>query len=176
MRIVAGAAILAVLAVLAGKAISAQDKYAVQVPNGIALSDFRGYEDWVPVAVSHTEDPAVIKVIAANPVMIAAYRSGIPGNGQPFHEGSKIAKIEWNPKKSTEAPFSVWVPDTFRDLFLIEKDSKRFPDSNGWGYAQFNYDRASDSFTPDGSGTNCGHACHTIVKSKDYIFTSYLKR
>ena len=44
------------LAVLGGKAISAQDKYTVQVPNGLAFSEFRGYEDWQVVAVSKTDE------------------------------------------------------------------------------------------------------------------------
>jgi hypothetical protein len=68
------------------------------------------------------------------------------------------------------------VPDTLADLFFMEKDSKRFPDTGGWAYAQFDYDAPSDTFTPDGSGANCGYACHTIVKAKDYIFHSYQKR
>jgi hypothetical protein len=72
-------------------------------------------------------------VIVADPVMIEAYRAGIPGNGQPFPDGSKIAKLQWKPKKSTEAPFDVNVPDTFTQAFVIEKDSKRFPESGGWG-------------------------------------------
>jgi hypothetical protein len=155
-------------------AISAQDKYTVQVPNGLAFSDFRGYEKWEVVAVSQPED--VLKVILANPVMIDAYRAGVPGNGKPFPDGSKIAKIQWKPKKSTEAPFSVNVPDTLKSVGFIEKDSKRFPDTGGWGYAEFPYDPASDTFTPLGSGTNCGYACHTLVKAKDYIFTGYPKR
>ncbi len=62
-----------VLAVLSGAAISAQDKYTVQVPNGLAFSEFRGYEDWQTVAVSQTE--AAINVILANPVMIDACRT-----------------------------------------------------------------------------------------------------
>ena len=53
---------------------------------------------------------------------------------------------------------------------------ERFPDTGGWGFVQFNYDAASDTFTPDGSGADCGHACHTIVKAKDYVFTAYGKR
>src|SRR5271169_927363 len=94
-----------VLAGLAGRATPAQqDKYSVQVPNGLSFSDFRGYEDWQVVAVSQTD--ALLKVMVANPTMMAAYRAGIPGNGQPFPDGSKIAKIEWKPKKMTEAPFS----------------------------------------------------------------------
>jgi hypothetical protein len=122
-----------VLAVLGGRAITAQqqDKYAVQVPEGLAMSEFKGYEDWQVVAVSVTDD--VLKVIVANPTMIDAYKAGVPGDGKPFPEGSRIAKIQWNPKKSTEAPFSVRIPDTLKDLFFIEKDSRRFPDSGGWG-------------------------------------------
>jgi hypothetical protein len=166
--------IAVVLAVLGGRAITAQDKYTVQVPDGLAFSEFRGYETWQVVAVSQTDE--LLKVIVANPAMIEAYRAGIPGNGKPFPDGSKIGKIEWRPKKSTEAPFSVNVPDTLKDVDFIAKDGKRFADSGGWGYAQFNYDPASDRFTPDGTGAKCGAACHTIVKAKDYIFTAYGKR
>jgi hypothetical protein len=163
-----------VLAVPGGMAISAQDKYTLQVPDGLSFSEFRGYESWQVVSVAKTEE--VLKVIVANPTMIDAYRAGVPGNGKPFPDGSKIAKIQWTPKKSTEAPFSVDVPDTLKNVFVIEKDSKRFPASSGWGYALFNYDAAADKFTPDGSGTNCGYACHTRVAAKDYIFHPYQKR
>src|SRR5262249_29962827 len=163
------------LAVLGDRAFSAQDKYTLQVPNGLAFSDFKGYEDWQVVAVSQTED--LLKVMVANPTMIDAYRAGVPGNGQAFPDGSKIAKIEWKPKKSTEAPFSVRIPDTLQDLFFIEKDSKRFPETKGWAYAVFDYDPASDTFAPNKTGVvNCGFACHTIVAKKDYIFTAYGKR
>src|SRR5215472_16384045 len=93
------------LAVPAGTALSAQDKYSLKTPSGVAFSDFRGYEGWVVVSSAQTDE--VLKVIVANPAMIAAYRSGIPGNGKPFPEGSKIAKLQWKPKKSTEAPFAV---------------------------------------------------------------------
>ena len=163
-----------VLAVLGGSAISAQDKYTVQVPDGLAFSEFRGYETWQVVAVSQTDE--LVKVIVANPVMIEAYRAGIPGNGKPFPDGSKIAKIQWRPKKSAEAPFPVSVPDTLKVVDFIAKDSKRFADSGGWGYAPFSYDPVSDRFTPNGTGAKCGAACHTIVKAKDYIFTAYGKR
>jgi hypothetical protein len=54
-----------VLAVLEGAAISAQDKYSVQVPGGLSLSDCRGYEDWTEVAASHPQGK--INVIVANP-------------------------------------------------------------------------------------------------------------
>ena len=164
-----------VLAVLGGTAVSAQDKYALKSPSGIAFSDFRGYEHWAVVSSAQTEE--VLKVIVANPEMIDAYQAGVPGNGKPFPDGSKIVKLQWKPKKSTEAPFDVNVPDTFTQAFVIEKDSKRFPNSGGWGYALFNYEAASDTFTVDPSGVaDCGHACHVAVKAKDHIFHPYQKR
>ena len=166
----------AVLAVLGGTAaVSPQDKYSLISPSGIAFSDFKGYEDWAVVSSARTDE--VLKVIVANPTMIKAYKAGVPGNGQPFPDGSKIAKLQWKPKKSTEATFDVDVPDVFKQAFVIEKDSKRFPKSGGWGYALFNYEAASDKFTVDPTGvSDCGHACHTAVKVKDYIFHAYQRR
>ena len=158
----------AVLAVLGGAAVCAQDKYSLRSPSGIAFSDFKGYEDWAVVSSARTDE--VLKVIVANPTMIEAYKAGVPDNGQPFPDGSKIVKLQWKPKKSTEAPFVVDVPDVFTQAFVIEKDSKRFPQSGGWGYALFNYEAASDSFTADPSPSDCGHACHVAVKAKDHIF------
>ena len=169
---VAGA--VAVLAILMSATVYAQEKYALVSPGGIAFSDFKGYEDWSVVSSARTDE--VLKVIVANPAMIEAYKTGVPGNGQPFPEGSKIAKLQWKPKKSTEAPFDVDVPDVFSQAFVMEKDSKRFPDTGGWGYATFNYDAATAKFTPDAAKADCGQSCHVAVKAKDYIFHPYQKR
>jgi hypothetical protein len=178
-RLVSGSsaalAVVVLIAVVGGLALAAQDKYTLRLPNGLPFSDFRGYESWQVVSVSQTDE--LLKAMVANPVMIDAYEAGVPGNGKLFPDGSKIAKIEWKLKKSTEAPFAVNVPNVLQDVFLIEKDTKRFPDTKGWAYAVFDYNPASDTFTPDATGTvNCGFACHTIVASKDYIFHSYQKR
>ena len=121
----------AVLAVLGATAVYAQDKYSLKSPSGIAFSDFRGYEDWSVVSSARTDE--VLKVIVANPTMIKAYKAGVPGNGKPFPEGSKIVKLQWKPKKSTEAPFVVDVPDVFNQAFVMEKDSKRFPKTRRMG-------------------------------------------
>jgi hypothetical protein len=167
-------AIGAVLAVL-GTAVHAQEKYSLVSPGGIAFSEFKGYEDWSVVSSARTDE--VLKVIVGNPAMISAYKAGAPGNGQPFPEGSMIAKLQWKPKKSTEAPFAVDVPDVFQQAFVMEKDSKRFPATGGWGYALFNYDAATGKFTADASSpADCGHSCHVAVKSKDYIFHPYQQR
>ena len=164
-----------VLAFLGAAAGYPQEKYSLKSPGGVAFSDFKGYEDWAVVSSARTDE--VLKVIVANPIMIKAYKAGIPGNGQPFPEGSKIAKLQWKPKKSTEAPFVVDVPDVFKQAFVMEKDSKRFlKGDGGWGYAVFNYEAESDKFTADPSPVNCGTTCHVAVKAKDYIFHPYQKR
>jgi len=174
-----GATAIAVLAVIGAMALYAQgennDKYSLKSPSGIALSDFRGYEDWADVSSARTDE--ILKVIVANPTMINAFKGGFPGNGQPFPDGSMIVKLQWKHKKSAEAPFVVEVPDVFSQAFVMEKDSKRFSKSGGWGYAVFNYDAASDKFTADPkSPSDCGFACHSPVKAKDYIFHPYQKR
>ena len=182
------AAIAGVLAVVGGWAMAAQDKYSVKVPNGLAFSEFRGYEDWQAVGPSHTYAQNVMRLIVANPVMIDAYKEGVPGNGKPFPDGSKIAKIEWRPKKLTDPPFSASTPDTvpgdLTAVEFIEKDGKRFSDTHGWGYAMFDYDASSGNFTPatlagkppQGHDAKCGAACHNLAASTDYIFTAYPKR
>jgi hypothetical protein len=166
---------LALFAVLVATAVYAQDKYSLKSPGGIAFSDFRGYEDWSVVSSARTDE--ILKVIVADPTMIKAYKAGVPSNSQPFPEGSMIVKLQWKLKKSTEAPFAVEVPDVFVQAFVMEKNSKRFPNTGGWGYAVFNYDAASDKFTPDPKSlSDCGQTCHVAVKAKDYIFHPYQKR
>ena len=170
-----------VLAVLGAKAISEQDKYTLQVPGGLAFSEFRGYEGWETVAISRNEN--LVAVILANPLMIDAYRSGIPGNGKPFPDGAKMAKVHWNPKKNEYFPDTT-VPGTLHDVDFMVKDSKRFADSGGWGWAVFKYDAASDTFTPgtladqppQANDAKCGFSCHTVVRTRDYVFTEYGKR
>jgi hypothetical protein len=172
-------AAMGLLAILGGAVLNAKgqdtDKYSLKSPDGIAFSDFRGYEDWSTVSSARQEE--VLKVIVANSAMIRAFKAGVPLNGKAFPERSMIVKLQWSPKKDTEATFDVEVPDAFKQAFVMEKDSKRFPKTGGWGYAVFNYDAASNKFTPDPtSHADCGNSCHVAVKAKDYIFHPYERR
>jgi hypothetical protein len=103
-----------VIAVLCGRAISAQDKYTVQVPNGLSFSEFRGYEGWPVIAISENGDE--IAAILGNSVMIDAYKDGASGNGKPFPDGARMAKIHWNPKKQETYPGQPTVPGTQHDV------------------------------------------------------------
>jgi hypothetical protein len=159
-----------------------QDKYTLKVPGGLAFSEFKGYESWEAISISH--NGPLLALILGNPVMINAYKAGIPGNGKPFPDGAKMAKIHWEPVKKESFPGQPLVPNTQRDVDFMVKDGKRFADSGGWGYAVFRYDPASQTFSPSGldnrppqgNDAKCGAACHTIVKANDYVFTDYAKR
>lgn len=169
-----------VLSVLAGFALATQDKYTVKVPDGLAFAEFRGYEDWRTISVSQTEAVNVLRAILGNPAMMKAEREGIPGNGKPFPDGCAMAKILWKQKRTTDPPFSVKAPDTVPDVLqaveFMVKDSKRFADTHGWGYAEFLYDAGSGTFKPLGTGTACGAACHNATPKTDYVFTKYSPR
>ncbi|HET7084500.1 MAG TPA: cytochrome P460 family protein [Rhizomicrobium sp.] len=161
------------LAALGGVAIAQQNKDSVQVPNGLALSEFKGYEKWQVIAVSQNNN--IVDVIVGNPEMIAAYQSGLPAEGKKFPDGVKMVKIHWNAKKEPVLGAAL-VPDTLHDLDTMVKDSKRFAATGGWGWGQFNYEAASDKFSPLGTGPACGFACHTRIAAKDYVFTTFPKR
>jgi hypothetical protein len=170
------------LVVVGAKAISAQDKNTVKVPGGLGFSDFKGYEGWQLISIS--QNGKLIAAILGNPTIIDAYRAGIPGNGKPFPDGSKMAKIHWIPKTNADAPGPPTVPGTQHDVDFMMKDSKRFPDGGGWGYAAFDYDAAADTFAPatkadkppQGNDAKCGVVCHTKAKARDFVFTEYGKR
>ena len=163
-------------------ATTSPQKYGLKVPGGLAFSEFRGYEGWETVSLSQSGQ--AIAVILGNPAMIAAYKAGIPGNGKPFPDGAKFAKIHWEARMNETAPGSPTVAGMQRDVDFMVKDSKRFADSGGWGYAAFKYDPASNSFDPftqadsppQANDARCGMACHTVAKATDFVFTRYAMR
>jgi len=169
------------LGAVGGYAIAAADKYDAKVPGGLAMAEFKGYEEWQAISMSRKE--SVVAITLGNPVMIAAYKAGIPANGQPVPDGAKMAKIHWSAKSN---PFfsDISVPGNLANVDFMVKDSKRFADSGGWGYAAFDYDAASDAFTPattadtppQGNNARCGLSCHSRAKATDYVFTEYGKR
>jgi hypothetical protein len=167
---------------LGARATSAQDKYTLKVPGGLAFAEFKGYENWQLVSIS--KNGKLMAAILGNPTIIEAFRAGIPVNGKPFPDGSRMAKIHWIPKVNEAAPGPPTVPGVQHDADFMVKDSKRFADTGGWGYAAFEYDAASDTFAPattaahppQGNDAKCGAACHTKAQARDFVFTEYARR
>lgn len=115
------AACLVLWAVLA---LGAEDKYFVKVPGGLAFAEFRGYETWETISISRSEK--AVGAIVGNPAMIDAYKSGVPGNGKPFPEGAKMAKIHWAPKQNEHFKEAT-IPGELVNVDFMVKDSKGLP-------------------------------------------------
>ena len=177
------AAVLTAVSFVGARAFSAApDRYRLKVPGGLAFAEFKGYESWQLVSIS--QNGKLMAAILGNPTIIEAFRAGIPTNGKPFPDGSKMAKIHWVPKVNENAPGPPTVPGVQHDVDFMVKDHKKFPDGGGWGYAAFEYDAASDTFAPattaahppQGNDAKCGAACHTKAQARDFVFTEYAKR
>lgn len=167
--------------------LSAQGIPDVKSPNGIALSEFKGYDAWQVIAPSQPDNPGgcgaakdgCIKTILGNPTMIKAYKDGFGASSTPVPDGAAMAKVEWH-QDHVASPYGVAVPGALAGVSMMVKDSKRFPQTNGWGYATFLYDAEQHSFKPSTDDpsvmrTSC-HSCHTGVKARDYVFTRYAPR
>jgi len=171
-----------------GAMASAQGRFAQKTPNGIAFSEFEGYETWQMIAPSQPDDaggcgstpaPGCIKAILGNPAMMKAFSGGIPSNGQAVPDGAVMAKVEWRKKSDDASPYAVTIPGTLSEVSFMLKDAKRFPGTNGWGYATFRYEAASGAWKAFGENAafaNTCHACHTRVKTHDFVYTSYASR
>ena len=172
---VIGVASIFVVSVVA----AGQDRFTLTSPNGVAFSEFKGYDVWQLVSPSNVDGG--VKAILGNPVMMKAFSEGIPANGQPVPDGAVMAKIEWSSKDNSDLPGAAMVADTLKNVGFMMKDAKRFPETDGWGYAQFNYDVVSGAFKPLGSEPGFAkaacHQCHKrFVQQRDFVFTRYAPR
>jgi hypothetical protein len=168
--------------------LAAQDRWSLKSPNGISFAEVKDYNSWNMVASSMPEDesgcgsakaPGCIKSIVGNSVLIEAYNEGIPANGKPVPDGAAFAKIEWAKARDRHSPYSAFVPGPLAEVGFMIKDSTRFSKTDGWGYATFQYDTTTDTWTAKHDSpdfVHSCHGCHTVVKSRDFVFTDYAKR
>ena len=189
-RITTLVALSALVLVATGlRATQTPDRFTLTTANGIAFSQFRDYETWQLVSTSQPDNASgcgtskvgCMKAILGNPTMIKAYRSGIPMNGQPVPDGAAMAKIEWL-QEHKKVPYGATVPGAQTEVSFMVKDSKRFPDTNGWGYATFEYDASSGAFkaAKPTTATNAAglcHGCHVAgASAHDFVYTEYPTR
>ena len=106
-------------------------------------------------------DVAVRQAVSVFPIFSAA--------------GSMLVKIAYSEMKNPAFPAAL-EPDALQRIEFMLKDSKRFADTGGWGYARFVYNAASNTYTPygkDAAFANECYQCHTLVKDRNYVFTKY---
>lgn len=174
----AGSAAALLLGATAVAAQSAQDKYQLKEPNGISFAEVRGYESWAPIAPSYRTDKKEVRVIVGNEKAHRAFQDGIPENGKPFPDGVALVKIGWA-EQPDPAFAAALAPAALQRVELMIKDAKRFPGTNGWGYARFVFDAKAGTFKPygkDASFDNECAECHQLVNQRDFVFTHRAQR
>jgi len=134
-------------------------------PNGIPFP--ADYLNWKTIAVSHRTDNKTLRNILGNPVAIKAARAG---KTNPWPDGTILGKVVWKDKTDENWPAAT-VPAHFVHAEFMVKDSKKFASTGGWGYARWK----GANLMPYGADAQFSQecvACHTPVKSRDYVFTT----
>ena len=132
-----------------------------------------GYRDWKLISVAHEEgDLQDIRAVLGNDLAIKAYREG----KLPFPEGSIIARIAWRhvPSEENNKVFGraqSFVPGEAPPWYLqfMVKDSKKYAETGGWGYANIDKDGVPG---PEKDLKAC-FPCHKAIEARDFVFTKY---
>lgn len=132
-----------------------------------------GYRDWKFVSAAHEAGELNdIRVVIANDKAIRAYRAS-----KPFPEGSIIGRVAWKmvPSEENNKVFGQaqsFVPGDAPDWYLqfMEKDTKKYAATGGWGYSNFGKDLKA---TTDKKTMYACFSCHEAIPDRDYIFTRY---
>jgi hypothetical protein len=69
-----------------------------------------------------------------------------------------------------EASGRGFFPGAFNGADVTVKDTRRFADSGGWGYVNFNHHEPK---APTGKVTTCGYSCHLGGAKKDEVWTQF---
>jgi hypothetical protein len=156
--------ILATLAAVTTFSVMAADSKVEPAPNGITLPE--AYKDWRLIAPAYRTDKKHIRAILGNDIAIAAARAG---KTNPWPDGTILGKLVWKEKSNTVWPTAI-VPDAFVHAEFMLKDSKLYASTGGWGYARWTGMDQKPYGNDTGFVQECV-ACHTPVKSNDWVFT-----
>ena len=132
-----------------------------------------GYRDWKFISAAHEAgDLNDIRVVIGNDKAVTAYRAGTP-----FPEGTIIGRVAWKmvPSEENNKTFGQaqsFVPGDAPDWYLqfMEKDTRKYAATGGWGYSNFGKDLKP--LTVEKAMYSC-YVCHQAVAARDYIFTKY---
>jgi hypothetical protein len=142
--------------------------YGVKIP--------AGYRDWKVIAVASLLVPGKLDQLRAqfgNDIAIKAYKEGT----LPFPDGSIIVAKHWTRvsselnNKVLNGPFpgaQSFVIGSPVNIQIMVKDSKKYAESGGRGFADFKDGKAGDKALHE----TC-FPCHIPAKDHDYVFTHY---
>ena len=129
--------------------------------HGIPYPD--GWQNWAAIAVSHRTDNNTLRVILGNDVAVQAARAG---NTNPWPDGAILGKVVWKDSQLDDWKAAT-APGEFVHAEFMFKDSAKYTDSYGWGWARW----VGLEQKPFEKGMQVCIACHTPVKHRDWVFT-----
>lgn len=138
---------------------------AGKIPTALnGISYFSDYKKWKVISTTHNYAVQGIKVIYGNDIMVKALQEG---KINPFPDGAKIVKVVWNPR--TEDKDGNVKAANFNNAQFMIRDSKKFKDTEGWGFAKF----LGLKLLPYGKTAKFGVACincHRVVTDQGFVF------
>jgi hypothetical protein len=142
--------------------------YGVAIPSG--------YREWQLIAVDNllvAGKTDQLRAQLGNSIAMKAFKD----KTLPFPDGAIIAAIHWtrvasgDNDKVLRGPFpgaeSFVIGSTVNVQFMV-KDSKKYAETGGWGFADFKNGKVGDRALHE----TC-FACHMPAKDRDYVFTHY---
>ena len=129
-----------------------------------------GYRDWKLISVAHEAGNLDdLRAVLGNDTAIKAYRE----DKLPFPDGTIIARLAWNYVSSEEnnkvfGRAQSFVAGPATNVQFMVKDSKKYAETGGWGFAQF-----KDGKPDEKAQLKTCFPCHEPVKDRDFVFTHY---
>lgn len=130
--------------------------------NGVRY--IKDYRNWQVISTTNRFDNnRSIRIIYANPVAVQAIKNN---QIKPWPEGSIIVKVVWDIIEEKNGDI---LPGKFNNVQIMIKDSKRFEDSEGWGFAKF----TGTGHVPYGEKASFNATCfncHKAASDNGYVF------
>jgi hypothetical protein len=122
-----------------------------------------GWQQWASIAVSYRTDNKTLRVILGNDVAVTAARSE---QTNPWPDGAILGKVVWKETQLENWKAAI-VPDQFVHAEFMFKDSEKYTDTYGWGWARW----VGTEQEPFNKGPQVCISCHTPVKDRDWVFS-----
>jgi hypothetical protein len=148
-------------------ALPAQGDPLEVASNGYKLADYENfYKDWPQVAVRFREDSGEMRFTYANDLALKGLREG---QGH-YEDGAVFVKVGFMTLPDPGFASSI-SPFGARRYQLMVKDSKKHPETDGWGYALFNAHAEDGVPSGDNTDPQTCHACHKLVPERGFVFS-----
>jgi hypothetical protein len=130
--------------------------------NGVAYTD--DYKNWEVISATNRFDNGTMRIIYGNAITVKAIKEN---KINPWPEGSVIVKVVWN-KLPEDKNGEVRTGDFNNAQFMV-KDSEKFKDTEGWGFARFSTPKLLAYGKNAGFATECIN-CHQLASKTGFVF------